>query len=88
LSDITQQIKTYCIEILIAQANAAFDAVPNYFTALANNTPHPNDRTFYLESMHDLAFDRKKMLTSFQEQIENGFNDLTGAPGISSNHQL
>ena len=43
----------------MAQANGTYNAVPEYFTELANQAEHPNDRTFYQDTMHGLGFDRK-----------------------------
>jgi len=65
----------------MAQANGTYNAAAEYFTKLADQAEHPQDRQLYLETMHGLGFDRKIVMTAFEQAIQPFFDDLIGAPG-------
>jgi hypothetical protein len=88
LSEITQKIKTYCLDLIMAQANGTYNAVPDYFTDLADQAEHPHDRKLYQEAMHGLGFDRKLIMTAFEKAIEPFFDDLIGAPGTAQRKKI
>ena len=74
MSDITSKIIDFSLELICLQANAALDAAPDYFTALADKTTFPEERTIYLDAMHDLSFARKKVYGAFRSELEDAFS--------------
>ena len=69
LSDITSTIIDFSRELICRQANAALDAAPDHLTALADQTSFPEERTIYLDAMHDLSFARKKVYGAFETEL-------------------
>ncbi len=76
MSDITQQITEYCLKLLLNQFGRALDAAPDYLTHLADQTSFDNERTIYLDSMHELRFTRKKVYQAIVQEIEKPFELL------------
>jgi len=56
----------------------ALDAAPDKLTDLADQTKFPHTRTLYIETMHELHYNRKAVLSMFEETFSNGFNQLLG----------
>jgi hypothetical protein len=76
LSDITQKITEYCLKLLLNQFGRALDAAPDYLTHLADQTSFDDERTIYLDSMHELRFTRKKVYQAIVQEIEKPFELL------------
>ncbi|MCP3673815.1 MAG: DUF1631 domain-containing protein, partial [Gammaproteobacteria bacterium] len=76
--EITKQIKTYCMNLFCAQVKSALDAAPDHFTNLADQTTFPGDRTLYLETMHELDFNKSTVVDKFEESMGYAFDALTG----------
>ncbi len=66
------------MNLFCAQANSALDAAPDHLTNLADQTTFPNDRTIYLETMHELGFNKKAVVDKFEESMGHAFDALTG----------
>lgn len=88
LSNLTQQIKTYCLDLIMAQVNDTYNAAAEYLSGLADQASHPHDRQLYIETIHSIGFDRRKVMTSFEKQMERAFDDLTGAPGTTQHNKV
>ncbi len=76
LSDVVQQITEYCLELLNQQLRNAIEAAPEYLTLLADQTNFPEERTLYLDAMHELRFSQKKVLNKMSQEIQKPFELL------------
>ena len=76
MSDVTQQITEYCLKILLNQIGRTLDAAPDYLTLLADQTNFDNERSMYLDAMHELRFTRKKVFDTISKEIEKPFELL------------
>jgi hypothetical protein len=76
LSDVTIQITEYCLELISKQANSALDEAPDFLTLLADQTGLPEERTMYLDAMHELNFARKKVFATISDKLRKPFDVL------------
>ena len=79
MSDVTHQITEYCLKILLNQIGRTLDAAPDYLTLLAEQTNFDNERTMYLDAMHELRFTRKKYSTPLPKKLRNHLSYFSGA---------
>jgi len=77
LSEITTQITDHCLELISKQAQKALDTAPDYLTALADQTSYSEERTLYLDTMHELSFARKKVTDKFNSEMLKPFEVLS-----------
>ena len=76
LSDVTQQITEYCLDLLKQQLQNAIEAAPDYLSLLADQTSFEEERTLYLDAMHELRFSQKKVLETMYDEIDKPFQLL------------
>ena len=76
MSDVTIQITEYCLDLLGKQVSHALDAAPDYLAVLADQTNMPDERTIYLDTMHELSFARKKVVEVISSELRKPFDVL------------
>jgi hypothetical protein len=78
LSDITQNIKEFCMTLMTNQVKRALQLAPAYLDDLADNTDFPQDETTFRDTKHELNFNVQSVVDGFTASFEHAFDTLTG----------
>ena len=76
MSDLTQHISEFCIDLLVDNIRRTLDSAPDYLSHLAEQTSFENERSVYIGTMHELRFSDKKVFSVMQSEIHKPFELL------------
>ncbi len=66
------------MKLICTQVKRALEAAPEQLTDLAEQTKFPHTRTQYIETIHDLQYNRKAITGKFEETYSHAFDQLIG----------
>jgi len=71
------------MSLFSARVKSALAAASDYLTDLADKTKIPNDRVLYLDTMHELGFNTKGIITKFDQTMIHAFDALNEDFGVA-----